>query len=126
MPVLSLMLFVSFSLSGCNNSQIDNRIFQVWKHSYEEDTNGNHIYRPTSYSFPLGWSRKGLEFHKDGHVIVYEFASNDMSVEVAGRWAAINSNVMKITFENKDRVALKIDISDIDTNILKVKLWPVD
>jgi hypothetical protein len=105
------------------SSQIlpDPAIFQKWIHSYEEDTPGFKVYRPSSFDFPPGWSRKGMEFQQDGDFILYDIAPNDMRVEVQGNWEPMSNNNLKISFPSGKKESYILEIEKLKPNILKIR-----
>jgi len=96
-------------------------IFQKWIHSYEEDTPGLKVYRPSSFDFPPGWSRKGMEFKQDGNFILYDIAPNDMRMEVLGNWEPMSNNNLKISFQSGKKESYILEIEKLSPNILKIR-----
>jgi hypothetical protein len=90
-------------------------------HSYEEDTPGFKIYRPSSFDFPPGWSRKGMEFRQDGNFILYDIAPNDMRMAVKGNWELMSNKNLKISFPSDKKESYIIEIDKLSHNILKIR-----
>lgn len=99
----------------------DPAIFQKWMHSYEEDTPGFKIYRPSSYDFPLGWSRKGMEFKEDGNFILHDIDPDDSRVELEGSWELVNGKDVKISFPSGKKESYTLIIEELKPNILKIR-----
>jgi hypothetical protein len=58
-----------------------------WIHSWEEDADGDQVYRPESYDFPLSRRpRESFELRPDGTLILGEPSANDSLREAQGRW----------------------------------------
>ena len=119
--LLIAILTVVMLLHQSSQSLTDPSLIQKWMHSYEEDTPGYEIYRPSSYDFPLGWSRKGMEFKKDGNFILYDIAPDDSRVEIQGNWELVNSKDMKISFPSNKKEPYTLIIEELRPNILKIR-----
>ena len=65
-----------------------------WTHSFEEDTAGIQVYRPTTFAFPP--SRRGretLEFGPEGEVTEFTQGPDDrLRPTPAGAWRALGMN----------------------------------
>lgn len=46
--------------------ELPESIFRKWGHSFEEDSDGVTVYRPSDFSFPRARGRAGIEFKADG------------------------------------------------------------
>jgi hypothetical protein len=60
---------------------------QSWRHSHEEDTGSEMVFRPASYDFPPSRGRIGFRLTRDGSAIVDSIAPADGSREQNGSWS---------------------------------------
>jgi hypothetical protein len=119
--LLIAILTVVILLHQSTQTLPDPAIFQKWMHSYEEDTPGYKIYHPSSFDFPLGWSRKGMEFKQDGNFILHDIAPDDSRVEIQGNWELVSNKDLKISFPSGKKESFIIIIEELRPNILKIR-----
>lgn len=119
--LLIAVLLLIILLHQSSQTLPDPAIFQKWLHSYEEDTPGFVIYRPSTFEFPLGWNRKGMEFKQDGSFILHDIAPNDKRVVVLGNWALISNKDFKISFPTGNKESFVLTVEEIKPNILKIR-----
>lgn len=119
--LLIAILSIIILLHSSSQTNTDPSLIKKWMHSYEEDTPGYEIYRPSSYDFPLGWSRKGMEFKKDGNFILYDIAPDDSRVEVEGFWELVTNKELKISFPSNKKESYTLIIEELRPNILRIR-----
>lgn len=101
-------LFLVLLLAGCSSTRratnaFGEVLFQRWTHSYEEDTSGQKIFRPTGYDFPPSRGREGFEVRKDGVFIRHAIGRADYPEKVEGRWK----------MKGKDRVIVDLPSTSV-------------
>lgn len=86
------------------NSKTPEELFKVWMNSYEEETgNGVHIYRNTSFDFPLSRGRTGFEILENGRFIEYAIGPDDRPLQHEGKWIyCAKTKIIDITFNKID------------------------
>ena len=97
-------------------------LFQVWRHSHEEDKDGLNVYRPSSYNFPAARGRAGFEFKKDGVFHSHEIAPTDGTKIVAGTWQAESKDTVRVTFADAKPPAQRWRIVSCDKEKLVLRL----
>ena len=120
---MQLIIFLSFGFINIQQSiQIrpDPAIFQKWLHSYEEDTQGIKIYRPSSFDYPIGWGRHGMKFKDDGTYILYDIAPNDEMVQICGNWKSLSKDQLEITFPAGEKETFILEIKELKPQVLKI------
>ncbi len=98
-----------------------NKRYQKWLHSYEEDTDNHMIYRPSSYDFPLGWTRVGMTFKDKGGFILHDITPDESLVKKLGRWKLIDNTKLEVSLSAGNKETLMIEIEKINCKILKIK-----
>ena len=120
---MQLIIFLSFGFINIQQS-IQTRpgqaIFQKWLHSYEEDTPGITIYRPSAFDYPLGWGRRGMKFKEDGCFTLYDIAPNDEQIQIFGNWKSVSKDQLEITFPVGEKESFIIEIKELKPQILKI------
>jgi Pregnancy-associated plasma protein-A len=97
------------------------QIFKHWVHSYEEDTEGVKVYRPSDYKFPPSRGRKGFEIKENGEFIEYTIAPSDGLHKEVGHWQAEEPTKAKVYLENRNKESLTLNILYCDENMLKIQ-----
>lgn len=77
-------------------------LYQHWKHSHEEDTPTQRVFRPATYNFPRSRGRFSFELKRDGTVVFQGIGPTDRPVETQGTWE----------LEDDDRLVLRPDPSE--------------
>lgn len=62
-------------------------LFRQWTHSHEEDTEGECVYRPASFSFPPSRGRNSFEIKANGTMTGHAPGPTDRGVPARGRWS---------------------------------------
>jgi hypothetical protein len=105
-------------------SELPNEIFRKWMHSFEEDTEGIKVYRPTEYGFPRARGRDGIEFRPDGVFIYLGIGPTDAPRGINGHWKMESSGRVLVSFEGNVQPSRILEILQIDAGILKVRQLP--
>src|SRR5215211_2295202 len=61
-------------------------LYQHWKHSYEEDTPTQRVFRPATYNFPRSRGRFSFELKRDGTVVFHGIGPTDRIQVAPGVW----------------------------------------
>ncbi len=59
----------------------------TWRHSHEEDRDGQTVYRPDTYDFPPSRGRRGFTLRADHTGMLIGISPRDGSTTDACRWA---------------------------------------
>ena len=105
-------------------SELPNEIFRKWMHSFEEDTEGIKVYRPTEYDFPPARGRDGIEFRQDGVFIYWGIGPTDASRAINGHWKMEGLGRVRVSFEGNVQPSGILEIIQVDAGILKVRQLP--
>jgi hypothetical protein len=57
-----------------------------WVHSHEEDVQGEMVFRPADFAFPLSRGRFGFQLRKDGSAVTSEPGPTDRPRGRKGSW----------------------------------------
>jgi hypothetical protein len=60
-------------------------LYRRWVHSREEDDGDLQVYRPAGYDLPPARGRRGIEFRRDGELLLYGPGPADKPVASPGR-----------------------------------------
>lgn len=89
------------------NSKTPEELFGLWMNSFEEEKpDGESVYRPQSFDFPLSRGRSGMEFLQNG--VFYEVfpGASDAFVKIEGSWIySSKTRSIDITFPTKNTLA---------------------
>lgn len=66
---------------------LEKKLVGTWRHSHEEDTATESVYRPEGFEFPPARGRVGFTFGADKSCIYIGIAARDGSAREAGTWA---------------------------------------
>ena len=61
-------------------------LYQHWKHSHEEDTPSQRVYRPATYNFPRSRGRFSFELKRDGTAAFHGIGPTDRTQVASGVW----------------------------------------
>jgi hypothetical protein len=89
-----------------------------WVHSYEEDSAGDAVYRPSGYDFPPARGRRSFELRPDGTLVEAAPGPVDAPVETGGTWA-LEGETLLLHGREGDR-ALRIASVDDERLVLAV------
>ncbi|MBD2753258.1 hypothetical protein [Spirosoma validum] len=96
-----------------------NHLCQEWIHSTEEDSDGEAVFRPADYEFPL--TRRPRDFftlHADGSLIKGQGTPSDSLQEDQGSWALDNN---EISFRTQDEQLQTYQIASVASDKLVLK-----
>lgn len=87
------------------NSKTSKELFGRWMNSFEEEKpNGESIYRPQSYNFPLSKNRFGIEILPNGTFFEILPSETGMANKIVGNWIFTSkTNSIDITFPSKNK-----------------------
>ncbi|MFI1255513.1 hypothetical protein ACH4U6_17285 [Streptomyces netropsis] len=102
-------------------SELPAELFQRWTHSYEEDTEGVTVYRPTDYPFPPARGRRGMEIVADGTYIDHAIGAADVPDIIPGHWSTADGKSLAISFPGTNRPDRRLEILQCDGKLLKVR-----
>ncbi len=100
---------------------INTALFQAWKHSHEENFDGNQVYRLASHKFPPSRGRFGFQLHKDGTANIGAIARGDGTDYQKGRWT-LEDKILTISFNTADRDDRKYEVITIARDKLILKM----
>jgi hypothetical protein len=86
----------------------DERLFQRWGHSFEEDHEGVAVYRPAGYGFPRARGRDAIEFRADGSYVDWAIGPGDARQPRAGTWELGDDGRLLITTAAGERRAVEV------------------
>lgn len=98
----------------------DDRLFQRWGHSFEEDSEDVRVYRPADYTFPPARGRDGLEFRPDGSLVDWAIAPGDGSQPRAGSWHVDEDGHVHLTVA--DQAQRRVDVLRLTSDRLELRL----
>jgi hypothetical protein len=75
----------------------DQRLFQRWGHSFEEDHEGVLVYRPADFDFPRARGRDGIEFRADGSYVDWVVGPGDARQPRVGSWQLGDDGRLRLT-----------------------------
>jgi hypothetical protein len=71
---------------GVMSDSLAKRLIGTWRHSHEEDTETESIYRPDSFDFPPSRGRTGYTFRADHSCTYIGIAARDGSAKQTCTW----------------------------------------
>ncbi|MGA2134557.1 MAG: hypothetical protein ABSH50_19885 [Bryobacteraceae bacterium] len=78
-------------------------ISQAWRHSHEEDSADEMVFRPATFAFPRSRGRAGYDFRADGSVTVSGPSPEDKQSTTEGHWELPASDTLILTLPNEIR-----------------------
>lgn len=99
-------------------------LFQRWMHSFEEDSEGVTVYRPSDYPFPPARGRGGMEFASDGTFIDRPVGRGDAQNTVVGRWEPVEGGRPTVAVSESGRPERELEIVHCDEHVLKLRQSP--
>jgi hypothetical protein len=67
-------------------SKEEKQLLGTWRHSHEEDTASESVYRPDSYEFPPARGRTGYEFRSDHSCTFLGISPRDGTAKQSCKW----------------------------------------
>ena len=94
-------------------------LYNVWFHSYEEDTEDIVVYRTRDFKFPPSRGREGFEIKASGEFIKYSIAPTDGLRPIGGR-VRIEKSKLIIDFSEQPSKPYTLNIVSCDKGLLKI------
>ena len=90
-----------------------------WRHSREEDTDEEEVYRPETYPLPPSRYRNTFEICDNGEFIQYGITPGDKPTKTTGTFKIVKDDTTKIISEISYLPEIKI--VSFDDSILKIQ-----
>jgi hypothetical protein len=92
---------------------VSEALYQHWKHSHEEDTLTQTVFRSITYNFPRSRGRFSFELQQDGTAVFHEIGQTDRSQLAVGIWRLEGDRLLLYSnpVANPDRVLEIISLS---------------
>ena len=101
-------------------TEIDRSTLQRrWVHSHEEDTEGEMVFRPASYSFPPSRGRSGLDLRSDGSYGESGPGPADKPEETGGGTWDLDGDVLRLRTAAGGTQTLKVVSAEPDRLVVK-------
>ena len=94
------------------------RLLGTWVHSHEEDHDGEMVFRPSTFAFPLSRGRRSFEFASDGGLIESGPGPVDRTQRRQGRWTR-EGNELVVTTPDRSPQRFRIAAADADRLVLR-------
>ena len=91
---------------------------QNWTHSFEEDHDGETVYRPAAHSFPRSRGRTHLNLKENGEVRSLDIGYNDVPEEIKGSWT-VEGNHISIHYPDGKREVYELKEIKPDKLVLR-------
>ena len=101
--------------------ELPKELFRRWQHSFEEDSGGVNVYRPTEYNFPRARGRAGIEFSPDGRFTEYRIGPADRQQPEAGHWSMLASGKLQMTLAKEGHPSRTVEIVESGQGVLKLR-----
>jgi hypothetical protein len=101
--------------------KVSPKIFKVWIHSHEEDTENVKVYRQAGYPFPPARGREGFEIKENKEFVQYKIGPDDRPQTLLGHWEAENPKEIKVSFKDPEYNSFTFYIESIDEEVLKIR-----
>ena len=101
-------------------SKINADMLGYWKHSHEENSDGNRVYRNGKFKFPPSRGRFAFELQKGGKAIIYAIARGDGTDKQPGSWTLVG-DVLTLNYEAGKRPAREFSVVSVAKDKLVVK-----
>jgi len=98
---------------------IPKALCKTWRHSREEDTDEEEVYRPESYDLPPSRYRNTFKICDNGEFVQYGIDQGDRPTKTTGRFKIVKDDTTKIISEIS--YVPEMRIVSYDDNILKIK-----
>jgi hypothetical protein len=80
-----------------------------WVHSHEEDTDGEVVYRPSTFAFPRSRGRAALELRADGTYSETAIGADDRAAPADGTWE-VHGTLIRLTPSAPDASVRTLDV----------------
>jgi hypothetical protein len=102
-------------------SEIPRALCKTWRHSREEDTDAEEVYRPETYNFPPSRYRNTFEICDNGKFVQYGITPGDKPTKTTGRFKIVKDEDDTTNITSEISYIPEIKILSYDDNILKIK-----
>ena len=103
------------------NTVDTNALRGKWVHSHEEDTAGEMVFRPETYSFPPSRGRRSFELRPDGSMIDHGIGPDDRPTSRSGSWDIKDTNELELRPADPTARSSTLQILRADPDKLVVK-----
>jgi len=95
-------------------------LLRHWKHSHEEDTPAQRVFRPADYHFPPSRGRFSFELNPDGTAVFRDGGACDKPGQTLGSWSLNNSRLTLryAQYPEQDQV---LEIESVDSDRLVIR-----
>lgn len=97
------------------------KLHNHWIHYYEEDTDKEIVFRPSTFSFPPSRGRSQFELRSDNSYVEFGIGPADKHQEHQGKWELDDAGCLKFYDEQRLQVVRTIHIMSVDSNRLVVQ-----
>ena len=104
---------------------LERRLVGTWRHSHEEDTAGETVYRPEDYAFPPARGRTGFSFRADKTCTYLGISPRDGTARVVCRWEIVPGAEpqVAVTWPDGRREARRVVSADSKRLVLETPGW---
>ena len=99
---------------------LPDELFRRWLHSREEDEGDVRVYRPSGYELPPARGRRGLEFRRDGELLVIGPGPADKPEASPGRWEEAGEHRVRVWLPPAGEPE-ELDIVSVEPDRLKLR-----
>jgi hypothetical protein len=100
-------------------SEIPRALCKRWRHSREEDTDEEEVYRPETYNLPPSRYRNSFEICENGEFVQYGITSGDRPSKSVGKFKIVKDDTTNIITNVPSTPEIKI--VSYDDNMLRIK-----
>ncbi len=94
---------------------------QCWVHSHEEDTEGEQVFRPTSYALPPSRGRAGFELQGDKRYMEHAIAAGDGTEGYDGTWDVDDDGNVLVYEQGSAGLVRKLVVVALEEDRLVIK-----
>lgn len=100
-------------------SEVPKALCKTWRHSREEDTDEEEVYRPETYALPPSRYRNTFEICENGEFVQYGITPGDKPTKTTGKFKIVKDGTTNIVSEISSLPEIKI--VSYDDNMLRIK-----
>jgi len=91
-------------------SAIELRLIGTWRHSHEEDTARETVYRNNAYAFPPSRGRRGFQFNADHTGSALNLSPRDGTAAAAFKWELVDgaTPLLRLTYAGGAQEELRV------------------
>ena len=116
-PLVLLLCLVGIA-AGCRTGD---PFARRWVHSFEEDSAGIRVYRPSTYRFPAADAREAWDFEEYGVARRMVIGAEGITSVDTLRWYLSEGDMLLITADESSR-PLRYNVQQIDTSVLRLQV----